>query len=48
MMDPTAFTILIVAAIILAIVGLVKPAWPVTQVAVLLVAVAVLIGKKGG
>ena len=47
MLDTTAFSILIIIAIVLAVIGLVKPSWPVTSVAVLLVAVAVLVGKKG-
>jgi len=47
MLDQTAFSILIIIAIILAVVGLVKPSWQTTSVAVLLVAIAVLVGKKG-
>lgn len=47
MMNATAFQILIVIALILAIAGIVKPAWLCTSVAVLLIGVAVLIGKGG-
>lgn len=43
-MNLTAFNILVVLSIILAVVGLVKPQWLTTAVAVLLLAIAVLIG----
>lgn len=42
------YTLLIVIAMVLAIVALVKPAWPLTPVAVLLVCVALLAGKHLG
>jgi hypothetical protein len=38
----TAFNILIIVALILSIVGLFKPAWPIVAVAVLLVCAALL------
>jgi len=46
-MNAAAFQILVVIALILAICGIMKPAWPCTAVAVLLIGVAVLIGKGG-
>lgn len=39
------FTLLVVIAMVLAIAALVKPSWPLTPVAVLLVCVALLAGK---
>lgn len=45
MIPATAFNILIIISIILAICGIVRPAWPCTAVAVLLVAITVLVGK---
>jgi hypothetical protein len=44
-MTLTAFNILVIVAMVLAIVSLIKPAWPLCPVAVLLIAVALLIGK---
>ncbi len=41
-----AFTLLIIVAFILTVVGFVKPAWPLVHVAVLLVCVALMIGRK--
>ncbi len=46
-MNASAFSILVVLAIILAILGLVKPTWPLVAVGLLLLAIAVLIGKGG-
>lgn len=44
-MNLTPFNILVVTAIILSIVSLIKPAWPMTPVAVLLLGIAILVGK---
>ena len=44
-MTLNAFTILIIIAIILAVVALIRPAWPLTPIAVLLIGVALLIGR---
>lgn len=41
----TPFTILVTIAIVLGVVSLIKPAWPLVGVAVILLAVAMLIGK---
>lgn len=41
----TPFTILVVIALLLSILSLVKPGWPLLAVAVVLIAVALLIGK---
>lgn len=41
----SAFVILVVVALGLSIVALIKPTWPLTPVAVLLVCVAMLIGR---
>jgi hypothetical protein len=40
-----AFNILVIVAMILAVVAIIKPAWQLCPVAVLLLAVALLIGK---
>lgn len=45
-MPTNATSILATVAIVLAIVGIVKPAWPCTAVAVILVSVALLINGK--
>jgi hypothetical protein len=45
-MNLSAFTILVVLSIVLAILGLVKPTWPLVAVGLLLLAIAVLIGKS--
>lgn len=37
--------ILVVIAMILAVVGIIKPSWPTVAVAVLLLSIAMLIGK---
>lgn len=42
-MNLTPFNILVIVAIVLAIVALIKPAWPLCPVAVLLLGVALLI-----
>lgn len=44
-MQMNAFTILVVVSMILAIVALIKPAWPLCPVAVLLLVVALLVGR---
>lgn len=44
-MNFTPFLILIVIALILSIIALVKPAWPLIPIAVLFICVALLIGK---
>lgn len=41
----TAFNILVIVALALSILSLIKPGWPVLAVAVLLVCVALLVGK---
>lgn len=41
----SAQSILAIIAIILAVVGIIRPAWPCVSVAVLLLAIAFLIGK---
>ncbi len=42
----STFVLLIVIAMILAIVALIKPSWPLTPVGLLLVCIALLIGKN--
>ncbi len=44
-MKENVFYILVGVAILLSIGGLIKPAWPLTTVAVLLIGVALLVGK---
>ena len=44
-MNLTPFNILVIVSLILAIVALIKPQWPLCDVAVLLICVALLIGK---
>jgi hypothetical protein len=44
-MSLTAYNILVVIALVLAIIGLIKPSWPLVPVAVVLVCVALLIPK---
>ncbi len=44
-MNATPFSILIGVAIVLSIIALIKPAWPLTPVAVLLIGVTLLVGK---
>jgi hypothetical protein len=44
-MTLTAFNVLCVIALVLAIAGLIKPQWPCVAVAVLLVCVALLVAK---
>lgn len=41
----SAYTILVIGAFVLAILALVKPSWPLTPVAVVLLCVAALIGR---
>jgi len=41
-----AFTILVVIALLLAVGSMVKPAWPLLAVSVLLISVALLVGGK--
>ena len=43
-----AFVLLIVIALLLSVAALVKPTWPLVPVAVVLVCVALLIGKSLG
>jgi len=45
-MNPTAFVILVVLSIVMAILGIVRPAWPLVAVGLLLLAIAVLIGRS--
>jgi hypothetical protein len=40
------FALLIVIALLLAVASLIKPTWPLTPVAVVLICVALLIGKS--
>lgn len=44
-MNPTPFNILVAAAGILAVLGVIKPSWPIVAVGLLLVCVAFFIGK---
>lgn len=44
-MNLTPFVILVVISLVLSVVALVKPTWPLLPVAVLLVCVALLVGK---
>lgn len=44
-MNLSAFNILVIISLILSIAGIIKPQWPLVAVAVLLLGVAVLIGK---
>lgn len=44
-MSLTAFNILVIIALILSIVGIIKPTWPLIPVAVILVCVALLVGR---
>lgn len=44
-MNLTPFTILVGISLVLAVVALIKPTWPLLPVAVLLVCVALLISK---
>lgn len=46
-MNLTPYTILVLIALILAVLGIVKPQWPFVAVAVLLMGVALLITKTG-
>ena len=45
MISATAFNILVGIAVVLAVIGIIKPAWQLTSVAVLLMGVAVLAAK---
>lgn len=44
-MQLTAFNILVICALLVSIAALIRPAWPLAPVAVLLVCVALLVGK---
>lgn len=44
-MSLTPFTILIGIALILAVAGIVRPAWPLIPISVILICAALLIGK---
>lgn len=44
-MTLNAFNILIIIALILAVIGIIKPAWPLMPVSVILICAALLIGK---
>ena len=44
-MNMNAFTILVTIAIVLGVVSIIKPAWPLVGVAVILLGAALLIGK---
>jgi hypothetical protein len=44
-MNMNTFNILVIIALILSVAGIIKPQWPLVAVAVLLVCVAVLVGK---
>lgn len=41
------FFLLVVIALILAIISLIKPSWPLLPVAVILIAIALLISRRG-
>jgi len=41
------FLLLVVIALILAIVSLIKPSWPLLPVAVILISIALLISRRG-
>jgi hypothetical protein len=41
----SVFVLLIVLALLLAVAALIRPTWPLTPVAVLLICIALLIGK---
>lgn len=43
----SVFTILVIIALVLAVVSLLKPSWPLVPVAVILIAVALLISRRG-
>jgi len=40
------FSLLVIIALVLSVVGMVRPAWPLVPVAVLLLCVALLIGQS--
>ncbi len=44
-MNLNTFNILVIIALILSVAGIIKPQWPLVAVAVLLLCVAVLVGK---
>jgi hypothetical protein len=44
-MNLTPFSILVVIALLLSVLSMIKPTWPLLSVSVLLVCVALLIGK---
>lgn len=44
-MQWTTFNILILVSALLAVVGMIKPTWPLIAIAVFLIAVALLVGK---
>lgn len=44
---PTAYQILVILALLFAVASLIKPSWPLAGVGLLLVCVAMLIGKGG-
>lgn len=41
------FLLLVVIALVLAIISLIKPSWPLLPVAVILIAIALLISRQG-
>jgi len=45
-MSLTPFNVLVGIALILAVVGIIKPAWPLVPVAVILICAALLIGSR--
>lgn len=46
-MNLSAFNILVIVALILSIIGIIKPTWPIVAVALLLVCVALLVSGGG-
>lgn len=44
-MNLTAFNVLVIIALVLAIAGIIRPQWPCVAVAMLLVCVALLVAK---
>lgn len=43
----SVFSLLVVIALVLAIVSLIKPRWPLLPVAVILISVALIISRRG-
>ena len=43
----SAFSLLIIIALVLAVVSIIRPSWPLLPVSVILIAVALLISRQG-